>query len=90
MAKYICIGKYQGAHGQLLPCTNTSEVPTNPDRPEWGFLCSDCANSKPNRRPILEVEQPEVDKPNFEPTDSYYNMAEVENDESIDFEPLEL
>jgi len=67
---YTCIGKHRDNHGHMVECTNTSETPTNPARPEWGYLCSDCANARPNGRPSFLPEQIDLDKPNareFEP-----------------------
>ncbi len=63
-----CIGKSKDQHGTVSQCSHTSETPTNPARPEWGFLCPDCANAAPNRnsRPQYHVELPDVDKPNYE------------------------
>lgn len=42
---YRCIGQ-SASKGR---CTNERETPSNPDRPEWGFLCSECANAPANR-----------------------------------------
>lgn len=61
-----CIGKSKDQHGNVSQCSHTSETPTNPARPEWGFLCPDCANAAPNRnsRPQYHVEEIDLDKPN--------------------------
>lgn len=84
---FTCIGKRRGPHGEIAACTNTSEIPSNPARPDWGFLCSDCANAKPNRRPRISLEIPDVDPPNVpdvDPTEAEYQGYSLE-----DFEPTE-
>ena len=66
---YTCIGKRKGEHGHPFQCTNTSPTPSNPDRPEWGFLCVQCSSTRYGRAP-LQVDLPDEDKPNareFEP-----------------------
>jgi hypothetical protein len=49
---YQCIGQrrvsnHAGERSTLVRCTNESEVPTNPNRPEWGFLCASCSGAPP-------------------------------------------
>jgi len=41
---FQCIGQKKTSDG-LIRCINTSETPNNENHPEWGFLCSSCANS---------------------------------------------
>ena len=47
---FQCIGQrkirsHEEDRGNLVRCTNISEVPSNPSRPEFGWLCSECANA---------------------------------------------
>lgn len=57
---FQCIGQRQvrehaGQPSKLVQCTNESEIPTRADKPEWGWLCSDCANRSPSgARPLEE------------------------------------
>lgn len=49
-AAYQCIGQkrvrnHESDRGSLVRCQNMSLVPSNPARPDWGFLCSDCAGA---------------------------------------------
>ena len=45
---FPCIGKRKvqahkdGGH-ETVQCTNQSELPSNPARPEWGYLCPECS-----------------------------------------------
>lgn len=69
-----CIGKLKD-HGKIVSCTNVSEIPTNPERPEWGYLCSECANVRYGRQQ-LKLDLPDHDKPNareFEPYEMYHS-----------------
>lgn len=59
---YICIGKRKMNHHETVACTNTSLTPSVPAHPEWGFLCSECANTRQNgRRPQYEAQYVESD-----------------------------
>ena len=58
---FNCIGKrrvkrHSTDKGELVACTNRSEVASNPARPEWGFLCPDCANAAPAGAPTIQEE----------------------------------
>lgn len=61
---YQCIGQSR----ETGRCRNTSPTPSNHARPDWGFLCQQCANAKPTTKgrdshgfSILERDD---DKPN--------------------------
>lgn len=56
---YTCIGRYRvrnhaGEKGELVQCFRTSETPSNPYRPEWGFICETCAASRTSNAPLME------------------------------------
>lgn len=57
---YRCIGQkrvrlHESDRGQLVRCLAESEIPSNPDRPDFGYLCSECANAPPvQHSPIAE------------------------------------
>lgn len=47
---FRCIGqkrvrRHTADLGELVRCTNESETPTNPARPEWGWLCPSCSSA---------------------------------------------
>lgn len=47
---FQCIGQkrtvvHEGERVALVRCSTESPVPSNVDHPEWGFLCSICANA---------------------------------------------
>jgi hypothetical protein len=49
---YQCIGQHrvklhESDRSRLIRCANISETPSNPDRPEWGWLCSNCSGAPP-------------------------------------------
>jgi hypothetical protein len=46
---WVNAGKENPLFPCLAGCGALSSVPTNPARPEWGWLCSDCANERPRR-----------------------------------------
>ena len=53
-----CIGKtrvrqHASEKGELVQCTNQGE-PTNPLRPDWGFLCASCAASRTSTSLLTE------------------------------------
>ena len=81
---FTCIGKRKGDHGKPFQCTNTSEAPSVADRPEWGFLCLECSSTRYGRAP-LQVEAPDLDKPNHmetEPSELYHGRVNLRVDES--------
>jgi hypothetical protein len=50
---YRCIGQHrEREHSDSKPilvrCTNESETPSNPNHPEWGFLCAKCSGEAPH------------------------------------------
>ena len=45
---FRCIGQ-QEVNGKLVRCERESEVPSVIGRPEFGWLCSDCANASPRK-----------------------------------------
>lgn len=56
---YRCIGKHRiRQHADsiaiLVQCMNESEVPSNPNKPEWGWLCPTCSSEKPQETPAAE------------------------------------
>lgn len=52
---YQCIGRSR-VGAELVRCTNESETPTNPDKPDWGWLCGACANAPAARNsPMTEA-----------------------------------
>ena len=72
---YNCIGKRKGEHGSIFQCTNTSDTPSNPSRPEWGFLCPTCSGIQYGR-PAIQLDLPDVDHPNareFEPYEMHHS-----------------
>jgi len=47
---FQCIGQkrvrgHEGERGNLVRCSSVSEVPSNSNHPEWGWLCSECSNA---------------------------------------------
>lgn len=46
---FRCIGQTRDKQGNLTQCAMMSDKPSVPDKPEWGFLCSACANRPPER-----------------------------------------
>jgi hypothetical protein len=82
---FTCIGKRKGAHGRLEGCTNTSETPSNPSRPDWGYLCPTCLGTQYGRT-TLTLDLPDVDMPEF--TD-YERTVEYYRDHTRDMEPTE-
>lgn len=60
---YRCIGQIKDNHGHVTRCSNTSETPTNPNKPHWGYLCHACANRPPERhsavKPVFDI--PDID-----------------------------
>lgn len=95
---YTCIGKRRGQHGEILPCTNTSEKPTNAERPDWGFLCTQCSGSPVSRKP-LTLDLPDMDNPDmaefaadldYYPLDDPRNQSDIEQDELDNLQELDL
>jgi hypothetical protein len=59
MLQYQCIGQrrvklHAGEKGKLVRCENSSEAPSNPDKPSWGYLCSECASSTSKHEELAE------------------------------------
>lgn len=93
---YQCIGKRLGPHGEVKQCTATSETPTNPAKPQWGWLCSECANA-PTKLPQLTLEIPDIDKPNrWEETENaeeleyYHGVDQTESEALGELEEIEI
>jgi hypothetical protein len=81
---FICIGKRKGEHGAIVKCTNQSEVPSRAARPDWGFLCQDCLDTRYGRAP-LHVDAVDFDKPNhleLDPSELYHGRVNLRVDES--------
>ena len=60
--EYRCIGHHRinnrrNDRTELVQCEKESETPSNPDKPEWGYICADCANELPHAR--KEYEEPD-------------------------------
>ena len=91
--RYICVGKRKDAHGKLFQCTNTSDAPSNPNRPEWGFLCVECSSTRYGRSP-LQIDKPDRDNPNEyepEPVELLHGRYEmVEESEAQELDHLEI
>ena len=81
---YTCIGKRKDSHGRPFQCTNTSETPSNPARPDFGYLCSECLGTQYGR-PVVQIETVDMDKPNareFEPCEMHFgSRSGVKSDE---------
>ena len=89
---YTCIGKRHDSHGQVIKCSNTSDVPTNPDRPEWGFLCAACLGTRYGHQP-LQVDLPDADKPNvreMEPCEMPHEPVRGEQDDWDSLQELDV
>jgi hypothetical protein len=94
---FTCIGKRKGEHGSIVKCTNQSETPTRADRPDWGYLCSECLGTRYGRAP-LHVEIPDMEKPNAPELEAYELEGvrsgrfeqESEAEELADLRELEL
>jgi len=91
---FACIGKRKGQHGRPEACTNTSETPSNPARPDWGYLCPPCLGTQYGR-PSYHVDLPDLDKPNsdddFEPGEvEYFGRGENEQEEIERLEEVDL
>jgi len=44
MIPFRCIGRKQVGR-DLIRCENTSNEPSYPDKPQWGWLCPSCAGA---------------------------------------------
>jgi hypothetical protein len=85
---FQCIGQRRTQHEGLVRCSHTSEIPTG----KWNeFLCSDCANARPNARPQFIPEIADRDKPNFDEDDVEFFPARAsqESQDREDFDRLE-
>lgn len=92
---YTCIGKRKVGK-EIVSCTNTSPTPSKPERPEWGFLCSQCLGTQYGR-PSVNVDLPDIDKPNAPELEAYemegfnpHFNDESEAEELADLRDLEL
>jgi hypothetical protein len=90
---FTCIGKRKDHRGRPESCTATSETPTNPARPEWGYLCPTCLGTQYGR-PQISLDLLDLDKPNaveFEPCElSSRGHDETEQDEIDNLRELDL
>jgi hypothetical protein len=90
---FTCIGRRKDGQGKPRECTNTSEVPSNSNRPEWGYLCPLCLGTQYGRAQI-HVEIPDMDKPNARELEPFefenYNHTNIYGqDESEQWDNLE-
>ena len=77
---FQCIGqKYTQEHAdaqrKLTRCMNTSPTPTRADKPEWGYICPECANAPANRSNGQAREEVNVGALQVDP-DEYRDQAE--------------
>ena len=99
---FTCIGKRRDGHGQIVPCTNTSDTPTGAGLfPENGngelvrlevYLCAECSGTRINgARPQYNPDILDVDKPNEpeEDSDAEYQGYNFELSEQEEIENLE-
>jgi hypothetical protein len=85
-----CIGNFRLSSGVTVRCPNLSDNPSNLQHPEWGFLCSKCANSNPNPRQQLQVDFPEADKPNYDDDVEFFPVrVSQESQDTYDFDHIE-
>jgi len=88
---YTCIGKRRGQHGNIAGCINTSENPSVPARPEWGYLCTECSKSPAHVRELV-LDLPDfdkVDEGNFGDDLNFYALEDSRTQESIEQEELD-
>lgn len=88
---FQCIGMTRQRVGAPLRCARVSLWPTNSDHPEWGWLCPNCANARPNARPQFIPEISDRDKPNFDEDDVEFFPARAsqESQDREDFDRIE-
>lgn len=94
---FTCIGKQKGERGSIVSCTNVSEVPSNPDRPDWGWLCPQCLGTQYGRAAfhadVIDTDPPNSDEMEldaYEGRIQYGPLAQSEQEEIDNLQELDI